>query len=169
MSFLVNIRVDDPRFEQRELAWAIENAKKFYEAFGANLVFIWRRGLVEHSEGCDLHFSQPNGSHATGTQAKVTLSDWYRENHRKPQIVIHELGDSIFKLPDHYVGAPNPEPTSEPCIMNSLNQYTFCSKCRESIRNTINVRLGVDVLLGLSIVALVTAPLWFPILRRFFR
>lgn len=159
--FNVNVLVKNPGFRMEEISRAIENARTFYEHFQVRLNFFWRRGLIEPLLGHNLHLSHPNGSHAIGKKAEVTLSDWLKYSYHRPQIVIHELGHAIFNLPDHYQGSEQYEPTSEPCIMASLDEMTLCSKCRKRIEDVRNWRRSLTIL-GVGVV--ITSPLWVPLL-----
>jgi len=161
--FLINVLVEEPGFSSHELSWSLEKVRQFFQNYGARLNFVWRRGIIQPLLGDNLYFSQPNGSHAQLGKAKVTLNNWTNEIPiNRPRLIIHELGHAIFDLPDHYEGAQFYEPSSEPCVMYSLSEGTFCSKCREKIKDRIspNILSAIGVVFG--VIALATSPLWGP-------
>lgn len=166
MTTLVNVLVDDPRFNWNDISIELQKAISFYQNFGVDLVFLPR--LREPFLGINLHFCQPNGSYAYPSQkkAKITLSDWFYRPNERWGVIAHELGHAIFNLPDHYEGASDQVPTSEPCIMNSPNETIFCSNCLEIINEYIQQQerrknaikaialVGIPILVGFSLLAL---------------
>ena len=160
MTVVVNVVAQDPRFYTEEIKWALDEVKRFFKHYGINITFIRRLGMYRPTLGYILRFTSPNGSHAQGRFADVTLSDWIKNPYLRPQLVIHELNHIIFDCPDHYAGSPVYEPTTEPCIMHSLHEFCLCENCMDKIRAAGKMELFPII----ATVAAITAPIWFPAL-----
>jgi len=156
---IVNVLIDDQRFNANEIEQALDSVKDFFKQCGHDIVFVWRLGLYQPIRGHVLHFAIPNGSQAKGRIAKVTYNDWIIYSHLRPHIIIHELNHSIFGCPDHYEGSPFYEPCTGQCIMHSLEEGVLCSNCLARVQDG-----KLSLLPAVATIVAFTAPLWFPIL-----
>lgn len=91
MTTLVNVLIDDPRFNWNDISIELQKTISFYQNFGVDLVFLPR--LRELFLGINLHFCQPNGSYAYPSQrrAMITLSDWFYRPNERWGVIDHEL------------------------------------------------------------------------------
>jgi len=152
---ILNVLFDDYRFDWGVVKRELNKATAFYHNYGINLFAIER--IREPLIGTNLHFCEPNGSHAYPFQKKalITYSDWMSHPYQRVGLLSHELGHAIFKLPDHYKESSYYEPSINPCIMRDINELTFCSNCMQKIDEQVVSRRNLRTLglIGLAFLA----------------